>query len=85
MPNHVHVVFGILPGHDLAEILHAWKFFTAKEANRILGRTGDFWQREYYDHIIRNAVELRRVVRYVTENPARAGLKDWPWVGYSSD
>jgi len=81
MPNHVHVVFEALTGRSLAEILQSWKSFTAKEANRVLRRSGDFWQREYYDHIVRNAVEFRRIVRYVIENPARAGFREWPWVG----
>ena len=81
MPNHVHVVFQPAAGCELAEILHTWKSSSAKRANRILRRTGDFWQREYYDHLIRDESDLDRVVRYVLENPQKAGLKDWPWVG----
>jgi REP element-mobilizing transposase RayT len=81
MPNHVHVVFQPLAGNRLAEILHTWKSYSAKRANRILRRAGDFWQREYYDHLIRDESDLHRVVRYVLENPRKAGLKDWPWVG----
>lgn len=42
MPNHVHVVFQPLDGHTLPEILHSWKSFTAKQTNRLLGRTGAF-------------------------------------------
>ena len=45
----------------------------------MLGRTGKFWQREYYDHLIRDAEQLDRAVRYVAENPQRAGLKHWQW------
>ncbi len=81
MPNHVHVVFQPIGGHALAEILHTWKSYTAKEANRLLERKGIFWQREYYDHLVRNEEDFQRVVRYVLENPQRAGLSDWPWVG----
>ena len=80
MPNHVHAVFAPLHGHGLADILHSWKSFTSKEANKLLGTTGQFWEREYFDHLIRNAAELERTVRYVVENPAKAGLKDWKWV-----
>ena len=80
MPNHVHVVFRIFPGQSPDKILHSWKSFTAKKANEILRRTGEFWQREYYDHLIRNAEELARTIRYVAENPAKAGLKDWKWI-----
>jgi REP element-mobilizing transposase RayT len=80
MPNHVHVLLEPLPGHPLSDILHSWKSFSAKEANRILYRSGPFWQREYYDHLIRNSDEFTRAVRYVSENPEKAGLRNWPWV-----
>ena len=36
MPNHVHVVARIFPGHTLAETIHSWKSFTAKKANDLL-------------------------------------------------
>jgi len=80
MPNHVHAVFAPLHGHGLADILHSWKSFTSKEANKLLGATGQFWEREYFDRLIRNADELERTVRYVVENPTKAGLKGWKWV-----
>jgi REP element-mobilizing transposase RayT len=80
MPNHVHVVFRPAPEHGLAGILHSWKSFTAKRANRILRKSGEFWQREYYDHLVRDEQDLQRIAHYVMENPARAGLKDWKWV-----
>jgi hypothetical protein len=55
--------------------------FSAKQANQIPGRHGVFWQREYYDHLIRSEEEFERAIRYVTENPAKAQLKAWKWVG----
>jgi len=80
MPNHVHVVARLFPGQELARVVKAWKDFSAKAANQTLGRKGRFWQREYYDRMIRNEDELDRSIRYVLENPARAGLKNWIWV-----
>ena len=80
MPNHVHVVVRLFPGQELARVVKAWKNFSAKAANHALGRKGRFWQREYYDRLIRNGEELERAIRYVLENPAKAGLKDWAWV-----
>lgn len=92
MPNHVHVVIqpfaGIVntgetpvPHSELPDILHSWKSFTAKEANKLLDRSGDFWQAEYYDHLIRNEADFRHAVRYVLDNPTKARLKNWKWVG----
>jgi REP element-mobilizing transposase RayT len=80
MPNHVHVVFQALAGNSLARILHSWKSFSAKQANRILHRSAEFWQREYYDRLVRDTSEFHRALQYVVDNPKRAGLKDWAWV-----
>jgi menaquinone-specific isochorismate synthase len=80
MPNHVHTLFRILEAHDLAEILHSWKSFSATKANRLLRRSGAFWQREYYDHLVRSENEFYRIVNYIAQNPSRAGLSNWPWV-----
>jgi REP element-mobilizing transposase RayT len=80
MPNHVHVVARLFPGTTLATVLHSWKSFSSKHANQILGSHGVFWQREYYDHLIRDEEELQRAIRYVAENPAKAKLKGWNWV-----
>ncbi len=80
MPNHVHVIFRSLPGWALADIVQNWKSYTASEANRIVGRTGAFWQREYYDRLIREEGELDRAIHYVLSNPEWAGLTGWKWV-----
>jgi REP element-mobilizing transposase RayT len=80
MPNHVHAVLQPLGGWRLAQILHSWKSFTAKRANVLLNRDGEFWQREYYDRMLRDEREFLRAVRYVGDNPVKAGLRDWPWV-----
>jgi len=84
MPNHVHVVFRPASGYSLEKILHSWKSFTSKEANKILGKSGEFWERESYDHLVRDAQELQRIVRYVVENPVKANLKNWDWVWCSA-
>jgi len=74
MPNHVHVLFELLPGFPLAAVLHSWKSFTANEANRLLGRSGTFWQREYYDRFIRDERHLKAAIEYIENNPVKAGL-----------
>lgn len=79
MPNHVHVVARIFPSHHLSQVLHSWKSFTAKAANKRLGTRGTFWQREYYDHLLRNETEFQRAVSYVIKNPEKAKLQNWPW------
>ena len=80
MPNHVHVLFQGIGKRSLPEILHSWKSYSAKAANQILARRGEFWQREYYDHLVRDKAEFDRAIRYIAENPTKAGLREWPWV-----
>ena len=71
MPNHVHVLVEILPGHTLAGVLHTWKSYTAHAANRLLGRSGAFWQVEYWDRYLRHAEHYENAVRYIHGNRSR--------------
>jgi REP element-mobilizing transposase RayT len=74
MPNHVHALVRPRPGHELSNILHSWKSFTAHEINKRLGRKGEVWQHEGYDHIVRNPQSLWRIEQYILNNPIGAGL-----------
>lgn len=85
MPNHVHVLFQPLPPRELPEILHSWKSFTSNGANRMLDRTGPFWQTESYDHLIRDNADLAHAYSYILANPAKAGLKDWKWAAQEDE
>ncbi len=83
MPNHVHVLVTPKEEVPLSRILHTWKSFTSKGANRILGRRGKFWQEEYFDRYIRNEKHYLVAVEYIETNPVRAGLcesmEEWPF------
>jgi REP element-mobilizing transposase RayT len=73
MPNHVHLL--VTPKVDATVWLRTLKGFTAHEANRMLGLTGQpFWQSESYDHLVRSDEEFGRIRRYTENNPVRAGL-----------
>ena len=82
MPNHVHVLVevGKVP---LARLLHSWKAFTALQINRLLGLSGRLWQVEYFDRYIRDVEHFRKALRYIENNPVKAGLvklaTDWQW------
>ncbi len=73
MANHVHVL--LLPEIPPHRLLQSLKGFTAREANRMLGRTGErFWQSESYDHWVRDEAEYQRIAAYIENNPVKAGL-----------
>jgi REP element-mobilizing transposase RayT len=83
MPNHVHVLIQLREGYPMHKIIHSWKSFTANEANKLLGLKGPFWYHEYYDRFIRDQRHFDNAVRYIHENPVKAGLvekpEDWPF------
>ena len=86
MPNHIHfiVIFvitkvgmGLSPTptsvkrHGLPEIVRALKSFSARRINELRDATGTpFWQRNYYEHIIRNERALNAIREYIQNNPA---------------
>ncbi len=80
MPNHVHVLLAPLKEDTLQSIAHSWKSYSALKCNKLLKRNGSFWQREYFDHLVRSEGSLRKIIQYIAENPRKAGLRDWPWV-----
>jgi len=80
MPNHVHVLFSPREPYRLESILHSWKSYSAHRVSRLLRRTGTFWQREYFDHLVCGQSHLLKFAEYIEANPQKAGLQNWPWV-----
>lgn len=82
MPNHLHVLVGVWDT-PLSELIKSWKSYVAREANKLLKRRGEFWEREYLDTLIEDEAHHRTAVRYIENNPVKAGFvreaKDWPW------
>jgi REP element-mobilizing transposase RayT len=78
MPNHVHALIAPMADNRLADIVHAWKSWTAKAINRRRGASGSVWQREYFDRFIRDDPHFAAAVAYIEENPVKAGLAAQP-------
>ena len=84
MPNHVHAALRPLGNHDLVSTVRGIKGGSAREANRLLDRSGSqFRAKDYFDRGIRDGDHEGRVIRYIENNPVKAGLcdnvEDWPW------
>jgi len=90
MPDHVHMIFTPLVNqrameiYSLAEIMDSVKGFSAHGVNKKLGRKGQVWQPESFDHVVRSSENLDAKITYLLENPVRAGLVgEWtryPWL-----
>jgi REP element-mobilizing transposase RayT len=74
MPNHVHVLLKLENDSTLWEILKSWKGSGGLEINRVLGRTGTLWQREYHDRLVRDMDHFHNCRVYIRDNPVKAGL-----------
>ncbi len=76
MPDHLHFIIKPIQDYSLAQIMQHLKGSTAYSINKLLNRTGKFWQGENFDHLIRDGIGLREKWEYIKENPVKAGLVD---------
>jgi REP element-mobilizing transposase RayT len=77
MPDHFHALVGVGDsGKSLGEICGAFKSLTT----RIFWQQarGRLWQRQFFDHIIRNEEEFFETRDYILMNPVRKGLVETP-------
>lgn len=73
MSNHVHALVSPLGGNLLSDILHSWKSYTASELNRLNDAKGAVWQKESFDHIVRNEKQMDRIRKYIQDHPKNSG------------
>lgn len=58
--------------HGLPEVVRAFKTFSAKRINALRRTPGiPVWQRNYYEHIIRDDYALQAIRKYIRDNPLR--------------
>ncbi len=72
MPKHVHLLFSPLAERTIASLVHSWKGVSARQANQLLGRTGEFWMKDYFDRLIRDSTHFWRCARDIRRNPEKA-------------
>jgi REP element-mobilizing transposase RayT len=84
MPNHVHLLVGLVGDTDIEKQCYSWKKFTAGQINRSLGRRGRFWQEECFDHFVRSADHFERFRHYIAENGPKARLRPDEYLYVSS-
>jgi REP element-mobilizing transposase RayT len=82
MANHRHVFLKSKGDVAIGDITKRLKGYTAREANKLLRRTGQpFWQDESFDHWSRDRAEFFRIVDYIENNPVNAGLVEIVEIG----
>ena len=82
MPNHVHAVVTTDERIKLNSWLESIKKFSARSINERSGRSGNLWERESFNHLVRTPAYFGKFCEYVEENPVAVGLcntrDQWP-------
>ena len=77
MSNHFHIVFKLREGNSgISKIMQMIKGRSSLLINKKLNRTGKLWQDESFDRWVRDDKELYFIIKYILENPVKAGLID---------
>ena len=84
MPNHMHGIIGLIDDvgaglkpaptqrHPLSEIVRGFKTFSSRRINQLRHSPGvPVWQRNYYEHVVRNDSDLDAIRKYIVDNPAK--------------
>ena len=97
LPDHLHSLWTLPPGD--ADYAVRWSLIKrqvsqasrhlvdqSQSASRSKRREIGFWQRRYWEHLIRNELDFERHVDYVHYNPVKHGLvehvRDWPYSSF---
>lgn len=84
MSDHIHCILWLEPQGknrpSLVDIIRVYKSLTTRAANSHLRSRGytvcsQFWQRSFYDRIIRNEAELEQKRTYIRNNPLKDALE----------
>jgi REP element-mobilizing transposase RayT len=82
MPDHLHAIIAFPREPGMKTLVTNWKKFVAV-------KFGVKWQRDFFDHRLRNHHQLHEKTEYILMNPVRNGLcermEDWIWVFRPSD
>ena len=75
MPEHLHLLIeGQKEDSNLKKFIPMLKQKTSYIYRKKTG--GKLWQENYYEHVLRKDEDVKKVVRYILENPARRKLAD---------
>ena len=84
MSSHIHLIIQPKPAYSLSRIMNGMKGVTSRLVNKSRSARGHLWREESYDRIIRDEKELLEKMKYMYENPIKAGIVDEgdDWLGW---
>ncbi|MBE9231810.1 transposase [Cuspidothrix issatschenkoi LEGE 03284] len=86
MSNHVHYLLEPSQPEHLAKIMHWLNWYTAMCFNRMLNRSGHFWEKRYHSTGFANTDTKRTLntLRYIHANPKAAGIQQGFFYDFSN-
>jgi putative transposase len=82
MPDHLHGIIAFPREPGIKKTVTNWKRY-------ITFHHGICWQRDFFDHRLRDQREVEEKISYILMNPVRKGLceraEEWPWVYRPAD
>jgi len=78
LPDHFHLLIKPTGESNFSQIMHSLKYnFTSSYKKMIkFDRNLKFWQKRFWDHIIRNEKDLENHLHYIHYNPIKHGYAD---------
>ena len=81
MPNHIHLIINLYEEHNskniaLAKIIGYYKSSVTKDIMKKFN-IESFWQKRFFDHIIRNEISLNKIREYIENNPKNWNLDEY--------
>jgi putative transposase len=77
MPDHLHAIIAFPEKAEMKTLIADWKRFIAR-------KLGISWQRDFFDHRLRDHHEEGAKLDYILTNPVRRGLCQHPKIGNGS-
>ena len=83
MPNHVHLLAAFASEEGMLGQCNSWKHFTARQINLQTKGSGEFWQQDGFDHLLRSEDQFFAIRKYIALNGERAHLSPESYLHYS--
>jgi putative transposase len=76
--EHFHVIIQPTGKSNFSDIMHSLKMNFTREYKKLLGRSSSepvkFWQKRFWDHVIRDDRDMENHLHYIHFNPVKHGL-----------
>ena len=88
LPDHFHLLIQPSGASNFSQIMHSCKRNFTLNYKRHKGINGSlkFWQKRFFDHIIRDEQDFKNHVEYIHHNPIKHGYvqhpEEWPHSSY---